>query len=34
MATAAMQAVILCKRASKSYDPLDYDSAIDIIMVC
>jgi hypothetical protein len=29
-----MQAVLLCKRASKPSDPLDYDPTTDTIMVC
>jgi hypothetical protein len=29
-----MQAVVLCKRASKPFDPLDYDSTTDTTMVC
>jgi hypothetical protein len=34
LATTAMQAVLLCKRARKSSDLLDYDPTIDTIMVC
>jgi hypothetical protein len=30
-ATTAMQAVLLCKRASKPSDPLDYDPTVDHI---
>jgi hypothetical protein len=33
-ATTAMQAVLLCKRASKPSDPLDYDPTTDTTMVC
>jgi hypothetical protein len=29
-----MQAVLLCKRASKSSDSLDYDLTTDTIMIC
>jgi hypothetical protein len=33
-ATTVMQAVLLCKRASKSSDSLDYDPTADTTMVC
>jgi hypothetical protein len=33
-ATTAMQAVLLCKRASKLSDPLDYDPTTDTTIVC
>jgi hypothetical protein len=29
-----LQTVLLCKRASKPYDPLDYDPTTDTTMVC
>jgi hypothetical protein len=29
-----MQAVLLCKRASKPSNPLDYDPTTDTTMVC
>jgi hypothetical protein len=32
LATTVMQAVLLCKRASKPYDPLDYDPITDTTM--
>jgi hypothetical protein len=33
-ARTAMQAVLLCKRASKPSDSLDYDPTTDTTMVC
>jgi hypothetical protein len=32
--TTVMQAVLLCKRANKPSDPLDYDPTIDTTMIC
>jgi hypothetical protein len=34
LATTAMQAVLLCKRASKLSDPLYYDPTTDTKKVC